>query len=101
MGPIVREPWLGADVLSYPNRPRTILDALDRAVQRFGNRTYLVAPEGDVTYREFAELIEGAAAHLRDEGLASGDRLAVAGRNGLDLAVALFACARAGLIMVG
>ena len=101
MGPVTREPWLGADVLSYPNRPRTILDALDRAVRRFGDHTYLVSSEGDLTYREFAELVEGAAERLAEEGLRPGDRLAVAARNGLDLAVALFACARAGLILVG
>jgi len=101
MGPIVREPWMGAQVLSYPNRPATILDALDRAVARFGDRGYIVAPEGEVTYREFAELVEGAAERLAEEGLQPGDRLAVAAGNGLDLAVALWACARLGAILVG
>jgi len=101
MGPVVRQRWLGADVLSYPNRPPTILDALDRAVDRFGDRCYLVAPEGEVTYREFAELVEGAAGRLAEEGIGPGDRLAVAARNGLDLAVALWACARLGVILVG
>jgi len=101
MGPIVRERWLGADVLSYPNRPATILDALHRAVARFGDRCYIVAPEGQVTYREFAELVDGAVERLVEEGLCRGDRLAVAARNGLDLAVALWACARMGAILVG
>ena len=101
VGALTREPWLGADVLSYPNRPRTILDALDRAVRLFPDRTYLVAPEGTVTYREFADLVEGAAGRLAEEGLRPGDRLAVAARNGLDMAVALWACARAGLVLVG
>lgn len=101
MGTVVRQSWLGADVLSYPNRPPTILDALDRAVDRFGDRGYLVAPEGEVTYREFAELVEGAVERLVEEGIGPGDRLAVAARNGLDLAVALWACARLGAILVG
>ncbi len=101
MGPIGREPWLGAEVLSYPNRPVTIVDALDRAVARFGDRCYIEAPEGQVTYREFAELVEGAAERLTDEGLRPGDRLAVTAGNGLDLAVALWACARLGTILVG
>ena len=101
MGPIAREPWLGAEVLSYPNRPRTVVDALDRAARRYGERTYLVAEGGEVTYREFAELVEGASERLAEEGLRAGDRLAVAARNGLDLAVALFACARAQLVLVG
>ena len=101
MGPVTRQPWLGAEVLSYPNRPRTILDALDRAVRLFPDRTYLVAPEGELTYREFAELVEGAAERLVEEGLGAGDRLAVAARNGFDLAVALWACARTGIVLVG
>ena len=101
MGPVTRQPWLGADVLSYPNRPPTILDALDRAVALFGDRCYLVAPEGEVTYREFAELVEGAAERLAAEGIGAGDRLAVAARNGLDLAVAMWACARLGAVLVG
>ncbi len=102
VGAIRREPWLGGQVLSYPNRPPTILDALDRAVERFGDRGYLVtADDGDVTYQEFAELVEGAAERLAAEGLGPGDRLAVAARNGLDLAVSLWACARLGAILVG
>ena len=101
MGPIVREPWMGGQALSYPYRPPTILDALDRAVTRFGDRCFLVSSEVELTYREFAELVEGAAERLADEGVGPGDRLAVAARNGPDLAVALWACARVGAILVG
>lgn len=101
IGQIRREPWLGAQVLSYPNRPATILDALDRAVALFGDRCYLVAEQGELTYREFAELVEGAAERLAAEGLSRGDRLAVAARNCVDLAVALWACARLGAVLVG
>ncbi|HEV8115729.1 MAG TPA: AMP-binding protein, partial [Acidimicrobiales bacterium] len=101
VGVIERQPWLGASVLSYPNRPPTILDALDRAVDRYGDRCFLVAPEGEVTYRQFAELVEGAAERLAEEGLGAGDRLAMAARNSIDLAVGLWACARLGAILVG
>jgi acyl-CoA synthetase (AMP-forming)/AMP-acid ligase II len=102
IGTVAYEQWLGAPALSYPNRPRTVLDVLDRAVQRFGDRTFLTcAPEGDVSFIEFAELVEGAVERLAEEGVGAGDRLAVVGHNSLDLAVALFACARAGAVMVG
>ncbi len=101
MGLVRDQLWLGGPALSYPNRPLTILDALDRAVDLFGDRVFLVAPEGEVTYRELAELVEGAAERLAEEGLGQGDRLAVAARNGLDLAVGLWACARLGAILVG
>ena len=101
IGTVCYEEWLGAPALSYPNRPRTVLDVLDRAVRRFGDRTFLTAAEGQVTFGEFAELVEGAVERLSDEGVGAGHRLAVVGHNGLDLAVALFACARAGSVLVG
>lgn len=97
---LVLEPWLGTLVRCYPERPRTIVELLDRAVARFPERCCLVTPEGTVSYREFAELVEGAAARLRAEGLTPGDCIAVCLRNGLEIAVAIWACARAGVILV-
>ena len=32
--PVVLETWLGAPARSYPRRPATVLDVLDRAVRR-------------------------------------------------------------------
>ena len=96
-----REPWLGTEVLCYPDRVRTIVEALDRAVRSFPDRTAVETPEGDVTYAELAALVEGAARRLAEEGLRPGDRVAVCLRNGLDIVVAIWACARAGLVFVG
>jgi long-chain acyl-CoA synthetase len=101
VGTVTVEEWLGAPARSYPDRPRTVVDVLDRAVHRFGDRTFLTAPEGEVTVAELAELVEGAVERLAEEGVGPGDRLAVVGHNGLDLAVALFACARVGAVLVG
>ncbi len=101
VGAVTYEEWLGAPALSYPNRPPTLPDVLDRAVRRFGPRTFLTAPEGELTYAEFAELVEGAVERLAEEGIGPDDRLGVVARNGLDLAVALFACARSGAVLVG
>ncbi len=102
IGAVAYEQWLGAPALSYPCRPRTVVDVLDRAVAHFGDRTFLTCdPEGDVSVAEFAELVEGAVERLAEEGVGAGDRLAVVGQNRLDLVVALFACARAGAVMVG
>ncbi len=61
-----REPWLGTEVLCYPGRVRTIVEALDRAVRSFPDRTAVETPEGDVTYAELAALVEGAARRLAD-----------------------------------
>ncbi len=101
IGTVRYEEWLGAPALSYPRRPRTVVDVLDRAVCRFGSRTFLTTDDGDVSFTAFAELVEGAVERLAEEGIGPGDRLAVVGHNCLELAVALFACARSGAVLVG
>ena len=98
---LVLEPWLGTSVRCYPGRVETIVGALDRAARLFPDRVAVEAPEGTVTYAELAELVEGAAERLAEEGLAPGDRLATCLANGLDIIVAIWACARAGLVFVG
>jgi acyl-CoA synthetase (AMP-forming)/AMP-acid ligase II len=100
-GDLIVEPWLGTEVRCYRDRVHTLVEALDRAVQRFPERRALETPEGDVTYAELAELVEGAVERLTEEGLAPGDRLGVCLRNGLDIVVAIWACARARLVFVG
>ncbi|MCY7365032.1 MAG: metalloregulator ArsR/SmtB family transcription factor [Frankiaceae bacterium] len=100
--PVVVQTWLGAPALSYARRPATVLDVLDRAVRRWPCRTALVDVDGlSVTYEEFAGRVETAAAALHDRGLPPGSSVAVASGNTLDLAVLIFACARADLVMVG
>ncbi len=91
----------GIPLRCYPGRVRTIVEALDRAVRLFPDVVALETPEGDVTYAELAELVEGAVERLAEEGLVPGDRLAVCLPNGLDIVVAIWAAARAGLIFVG
>ena len=88
-------------VRCYRDRVRTIVEALDRAVRLFPDAVALETAEGDVTYAELAELVEGASERLLEEGLAPGERFAVALRNGLDIVVAIWAAARTGLIFVG
>ena len=100
--PVVLQSWLGAPARSYARRPATVPDVLDRAVRRWPDAVAFVEPGGtSVTYAEFAGRVETAAAGLRARGLVAGDAVAVASGNTLDLAVLLFACARAQLVMVG
>jgi len=100
--PVVLETWLGAPARSYARRPATVLDVLDRAVRRWPDRTAFVDVDGtEVSYAEFASRVETGAASLRARGLPAGASVAVASGNTLDLAVAVFACARAALVLVG
>ena len=99
---VVTETWNGGPALSYAGRPPTVVDVLDEAVRRDPWRVLLLLPDGtSVQRRDFADLVEGAARRLRERGLVPGDVVAVAARNGLELAVAQFACARAHLVFCG
>ncbi len=99
---LVTETWNGGPALSYAGRPRTVVDVLDQAVRSDPFRVLLVLPDGtSLQRRDVADLVEGAARRLLAEGLKPGDVVAVAARNGLELAVAQFACARAHLVLCG
>jgi long-chain acyl-CoA synthetase len=100
--PVVVETWLGAPARSYARRPASVVDALDRAVRLWPDRPAFVEPGGTpVTFAAFARGVEVAARALRGRGLEPGDAVAVASGNTLDLATAVFACARARLVAVG
>ncbi len=84
--------------LALRDHPGSIIEVLDTALTCWPDSVLLIDPTLDrtVTYREFAELVEGAAA-----GFAPGERVATLLHNGLEAAVAIWACARAGAIHVG
>jgi long-chain acyl-CoA synthetase len=100
---LVDEVVRGTTVRCYASRPRSVVQVLHDALPRSAGDVLLVDPAltRTVTYDGFARLVEGAAATLRARGLRDGDRVAVLLRNGLEAAVAIWACARAGLVHVG
>jgi acyl-CoA synthetase (AMP-forming)/AMP-acid ligase II/DNA-binding transcriptional ArsR family regulator len=100
--PVVVETWLGAPARSYARRPPHVVAVLDRAVRLWPDRTAFVDVDGtEVTYAGFRDRVETGARSLRGRGLQPGDSVAVASGNTLDLATAVFACARARLVMLG
>jgi long-chain acyl-CoA synthetase len=98
--PVTREIWHGRPVRSHPDRPETILHVLDAAVTAHGDREAIVDERERCTYRAFAERVAGTAAELTERGL-GGTAVGVVAPNCVDLAVLVFACAAAGVIMVG
>ena len=100
---LVEEVVRGVPVRCYAERPRSIVQVLQDSLAAHGGDVLLIDPALDRTtsYDDFARLIEGAAAGLLARGLVPGDRVAVLLRNGLEAAVAIWACARAGLVHVG
>lgn len=102
-GPVTVEEWLGAPALSYPRRPGSVVEVLHQAARQWPESIAFVDETGaSMTYREAAWAMDETAARLLGEyGLGRGDRIAVAGRNRIDMAIAVFACAAAGVVMVG
>ncbi len=100
---LVVEHVRGVEQTCLAVRPRSLVDLLDTALTRSADDVLLVDPArgSTTTYAGFADLVEGAAAALGERGLAEGDRVAVLARNGLEAAVSIWACARAGLVVVG
>ncbi len=100
---LVEEDVRGVRVRCLAERPSSLVDLLQGALREHAGRVLLVDPAlgRTVTFEGFARLVEGAAARLLREGLHPGDRVAVSVPNGLAAAVALWACARAGLVHVG
>ena len=99
---LVVEQVRGVPVRCYAQRPHSIVALLQDALDLHAEKLLLVDPAlgTSTTYAEFAELVEGAAAALSSR-CAPGERVAVLTRNGLEAALAIWACARAGLIHVG
>lgn len=98
---VQREPWRGHQLLSYPERPASIVHILDDVVRAHGATEGLVDAHGRTTYDEFATRVAGTVAALADRGLGRGAALGVVSANSVDLAVLVFACATAGVLMVG
>ena len=73
---------------------------LERAVDRFGDRTAIRAAGGAWSFRDLNELSNGFAAHLAAEGVVHGDRVAVMTSNRVEFVVAVHAISKVGAAAV-
>ncbi len=95
------ETHFGRPVRCYRDRPRTLVELLDRAARRFPDRDAVVDPAERLTWRELRERAWRLAASLaRRHGIKPGDRVALLLRNGSEFPVAVFACACLGAVAV-
>ena len=98
---IVTETVAGRPMKNWKNRERSMREKVRNAGLR-GDAPCMVHGERRISYGEFAKLVWGSAAALRDEhGLRSGDRLAVLAMNSPDWLIALFGATSLGGIGVG
>ncbi|WP_246833361.1 fatty acyl-CoA synthetase [Williamsia sp. 1138] len=71
-----------------------------RAAQRCPGKVAIVDGNVELTYDDFADMVDRTAGAMRESGLAQGDRLALLSRNCWQFAIVAFAAARAGVILV-
>ncbi len=86
-------------------RFRTLVDLLERAADRYGSRTALLArtPAGEksrITYRELRDGARRAALLLAGRGVKPGDRVLLIGENSSEWVLGCFAIVCAGAIAV-
>ncbi|BBY92625.1 acyl-CoA synthetase [Mycobacterium gallinarum] len=81
-------------------RSHTLGDIPRRTARRHPSKVALIDGDVTLTFTEFDELVDRAAAALRDNGFSPGDRVALLAHNCWQYAVLAFATARAGVVLV-
>ncbi|WP_328355246.1 fatty acyl-CoA synthetase [Mycobacterium sp. NBC_00419] len=91
---------LKLDDLVRAARGHSVGDIPRRTARRYPGRVAIIDGEVTLTFAEFDELVDRAAAALGDNGLRPGDRVALLARNCWQYAVLAFATARAAVVLV-
>jgi fatty-acyl-CoA synthase len=81
-------------------RSHSLGDIPRRSARRYPDKVAIVDGDLALTFAEFDELVDRAAAALRDNGFAPGDRIALLAHNCWQYAVLAFATARAAVVLV-
>jgi long-chain acyl-CoA synthetase len=98
-------PWLknypkglpaNIDIDKYPNLNAFITEALEK----FASKPAFYCMGKTLSYEEVDKMSRQLGAYLQSRGLKPGDRIAIMMPNSLQYPIALFACLRAGLIVV-
>ncbi len=81
-------------------RGHSLGDIPRRPARRSPHKIAIIDGDLTLTFADFDELVDRAAAALHDNGFAPGDRVALLARNCWQYAVLAFATARAGIVLV-
>jgi len=96
------EEVLGARMLVFANRPRSIIELLKNAAEGKGDKPYVVFPEREYTFASILQPIAAVAAALRDQyGVGPGDRVAIVAPNTVEYALTFWATVALGGVVVG
>jgi fatty-acyl-CoA synthase len=88
------------DTVIAQARSHSLGDIPRRSARRQPDKTAIIDGDVVLTFAEFDHLVDRAAAALRDNGFAPGDRIALLAHNCWQYAVLAFATARAAVVLV-
>ena len=96
------EAVLGARMLVFADRAKSIIELLHRAADRMGDQPYVIFPDREYTYSSILQPIAAVAAALRDQyGVGPGDRVAIVAPNTVEYALTFWATVALGAVVVG
>ncbi len=98
-------PWLKNYAAGIPanidaNRYSSLIDFAEESMQKYADRTAFNCMDKEITYRQLDEYSKAFGAYLLSRGLKPGDKVGLMMPNLLQYPIAIFACLRAGLIIV-
>lgn len=93
-------PGMSLDELVRSARGHGVGDIPRRSARRHPDKVAIIDGDVTLTFAEFDDLVDRAAAALGDHGLFPGDRIALLARNCWQYAVLAFATARAAVVLV-
>lgn len=83
------------------NRYKNLVEVFDESVQKYGNRIAYKNMDVSLTYKEVGEYVDGLVHFFQNEtDLKKGDRIALQMPNLLQFPITIFACLKAGLVIV-
>ncbi len=91
---------MNLDDLVRTARGHGLGDIPRRSARRYPDKTAIIDGDVTLTFAEFDELVDRAAAALSDNGFGPGDRVALLARNCWQYAVLAFATARAAVVLI-
>ncbi|MDX1394215.1 MAG: AMP-binding protein, partial [Gemmatimonadota bacterium] len=91
---------MSTDISDRPGRCRSIDELLDRHARERPATVSMQVDDVSVTYGELLERVEQLAAHLVEEGLEAGDRIALLCKNDFAFCELMMAASRTGIVLV-
>ncbi len=97
---IVEEAWADFKGRIFKNRPKNLVEMLEKIVTKNPDRVGFICDEQKMTFKEFNQIVNNIAAGLQRYGVKKGDRVSLLLGIGLEFPLCFFALMKLGAIAV-